>query len=139
MLWQFNPMKELERMQSQINSLMSGYERECAGCSFPLTNVYEDDEKVTMVAELPGVTKENVSISMQDRVLNIKGSRPRTEAENKMNAIRRERSVGEFEKSYKIPTDIIAEKISAEFKHGILTITLPKAEEAKPRKIEINT
>ena len=137
MLWQIDPWQEMERMSREMNRILGSSGR-TAPSSFPLVNVYESKDDVVVTAELPGCTKECVNITFADGALTLSGKQEPVADENKMILIRQERSLGEFEKTLNIPYKIDQEKISAAFKNGVLTVTLPKAEEAKPKQISID-
>jgi HSP20 family protein len=92
---------------------------------------------VTVTAELPGVSKEQVSITFSEGVLTISGKRDGLAKAGSMTPVRQERAVGPFEKTLRIPTKVRQDEIDASFANGVLTVTLPKAEEAKPRTITI--
>jgi len=92
-----------------------------------------------VAAEMPGLSKEQVDITYADGALTITGKRDAAQSAASMTVLRRERSIGSFEKTIRIPVKVVSEKISAKFTNGILTITLPKAEEAKPKAITIET
>jgi HSP20 family protein len=103
----------------------------------PLTDIYEDKDKFTLKIDLPGIKKEDVKISYTNGNLNISGERVQ-ESENKdAKCHRMEKSYGKYFRSFSLPELIQADKINAEFNNGLLTITVPKAEEAKPKEIEI--
>jgi HSP20 family protein len=139
MLYTINPWQELERMQRQIDSVFrlrdqdDGY----SAASFPLMNIYDAKDDILVTVELPGMSRDQVSITASEGLLTIKGKRPDDSPGTKYAAVRRERPVGEFEKSVKIPSTVLQDRISATFKNGVLAITLPKAEEAKPKQIAI--
>lgn len=137
MLWGVDPWRELERMRHELDGLFSGYARSQMSASFPLVNVYDEGEELTVSAELPGLTKDQVEITYHDGVLTLSGNRGAPAGTEKMTLVRSERSIGAFEKTVAIPVKIDAERISANFANGILTIRLPKAEEAKPKQIRI--
>jgi len=104
----------------------------------PRTDVYETGEAYHISMELPGVKKEAVELSVQDGILTIKGELPYDrEDDDKTHYYRRERRYGAFERSWTLPENIDQEHIGAAFKDGILTLTLTKAPEAKPRRIDI--
>lgn len=103
----------------------------------PPCDVYETDKEIVMRAELPGLTKEDVFVSIENNVLTIRGERKFTEEVKREDFHRVERTYGEFLRSFTLPTYIDANKILAEFKDGLLTVTLPKREEAKPKQIEV--
>lgn len=103
----------------------------------PALDLYQNNDNVVAVVELPGLRKEDIEISLQDGTLTISGERKgETTPEN--SATRTERSAGKFRRSITIPTRVDANKVSATYKDGILTVTLPKAEEAKPKQIQIS-
>src|SRR5205814_8774931 len=101
-----------------------------AGLS-PALDVYQDTDNVVAVVELPGMRKEDIEISLRDGMLTISGER-KSQTSNGEKAERTERYVGKFRRSITLPTRVNASKISATYRDGILTVTLPKAEEAKP-------
>ncbi len=103
----------------------------------PSTDIREDDNKYTVTADLPGVDKKNVSINVKDNVLTLTGERTLEKKDEGSNFHRRERMYGSFKRSFRLSDMINEEKINAKFKNGILVIELPKAEEVKPREIEI--
>ena len=102
----------------------------------PPLDLYQDNDNVIAMIELPGMRKEDIDISLQDGVLTIAGERQSSLGEEK-NAERTERFSGKFRRSITLPSRVDAGKVSASYKDGILTVTLPKAEEAKPKKVEV--
>jgi len=139
MLYTINPWQELERMQRQIDSVfrLRDQDADYSTSSFPLMNIYDAKDDILVTVELPGMGSDQVSITASDGFLTIKGKRPDDSPGTKYAVVRRERSVGEFEKSVRIPNTVLQDRISATFKNGVLAITLPKAEEAKPKQIAI--
>ena len=103
----------------------------------PRINVEENENEWVISAELPGVAKEDVKVNFQDNYLTISGEKKFEQEEKDKNYHRVERSYGKFGRSLKIGNAILSEKIDAEYKDGILTIHLPKAEEAKPKLIDV--
>jgi HSP20 family protein len=103
----------------------------------PSCDIYETDNEIVVKAEIPGVKKENIKLSMQDNVLTLTGERKFEEETKKENYMRVERGYGKFTRSFSLPSYVDAKKISAEFKDGLLEVKLPKSEEAKPREVEI--
>lgn len=103
----------------------------------PMVDVAETPDAFIIKAELPGVTAEDVKINMQNNVLTLYGNKNHEEKQEDKNYYRVERSYGAFERSFNFPSVVDSERITAEYKDGVLTITLLKAEEAKPREIEI--
>lgn len=103
----------------------------------PVVDIAESDDALTLYAELPGLTKENVEITLEDNVLAIKGERTFNRDENRESYHRIERAYGAFNRSFHLPSNVRADKVEARFENGVLRIDIPKQEEAKPRKIEI--
>ena len=103
----------------------------------PALDLYQNNDNLVTVVELPGMRKEDIEISLHDGMLTISGERG-TSATNGENAERTERISGKFRRSITLPTRVDAGKVSATYKDGLLTITLPKAEEAKPKQIKVN-
>jgi HSP20 family protein len=103
----------------------------------PALDLYQNNDNVVATIELPGMQKENIEISLHDGTLTISGEREEaTPAGEK--AERTERYVGKFRRSITLPTRVDGDKVTASYKDGILTVTLPKAEEAKPKQIQVN-
>ena len=103
----------------------------------PALDLYETGDHFVAVVELPGMRKEDIDISLHDRTLTISGERKR-EINNGETAQRTERYVGTFRRSISLPTRVDASKVSATYQDGILKVTLPKAEEAKPKQIQVS-
>ncbi|MEY2480003.1 MAG: hypothetical protein QOI04_930 [Verrucomicrobiota bacterium] len=103
----------------------------------PALDIYQDNDNVVAIIELPGMRKEDIEISLQDGMLTISGER-KSESSNGHKAERTERLTGKFRRSVTLPTQVDANKVNASYKDGILTVTLPKAEEAKPKQIKVN-
>jgi HSP20 family protein len=103
----------------------------------PALDLYQNNDNIVAVVELPGMRKEDIEISLQDGMLTISGER-KEEYGKEDGATRSERSTGKFRRSITLPTRVDANKVNATYKDGILTVTLPKAEEAKPKQIQIN-
>src|SRR5205085_11670548 len=104
----------------------------------PALDLYQNNDNVVAVLELPGMRKEDIEISLHDGMLTIGGERKSQTEGNGESATRTERFTGKFRRSITLPTRVDANKVNATYKDGILTITLPKAEEAKPKQIQVN-
>jgi HSP20 family protein len=110
----------------------------------PALDLYQNNDNVVAIVELPGMRKEDIEISLQDGMLTIGGERKSDEGGNGNgngngeNATRTERFTGKFRRSITLPTRVDANKVNATYKDGLLTVTLPKAEEAKPKQIQVN-
>jgi len=141
------PWSALDRwsnLRDELNSFFdmpfwSGFDR--TGQLFtgwsPALDLYETGDHFVAVVELPGMRKEDIDISLHDRTLTISGERKR-EINNGERAQRTERYVGTFRRSISLPTRVDASKVSATYQDGILKVTLPKAEEAKPKQIQVS-
>lgn len=132
-----NPFEELERMKSQMDRLFqSSYEKVGSGV-FPLTNITENKDNYYVRAELPGLRTDDLDISVTGNNLAISGERKIVEENKEAKYHRREREAGKFSRLIRLPGHINSEKIEAKLINGILTIVLPKAEEAKPKQITV--
>jgi len=105
----------------------------------PLCDIYEDGEGIAVKAELPGVDRSDIDIQVENNVLTLRGERKREKEVKTENLCRTERSYGTFSRSFTLPITVDTEHIKAEYKDGVLHVTLPKVEEAKPRKIKVLT
>ena len=104
----------------------------------PAVDLYEDKDSFTVKAELPGLKREDIDVSLNDGNLVISGERKTEQKFDEAETHRVERYYGRFSRSIVLPTSVKADKIAAQYKDGVLTVTLPKSEEAKPKQIEIN-
>ena len=103
----------------------------------PPTDIFEDAEGIKIALELPGLKPEDVKLTIENDSLTIRGEKKQVAEEKTTKVHRYERSYGAFERSFTIPNTVDAERVGAKFDHGVLTVTLPKAERAKPREIPV--
>jgi HSP20 family protein len=103
----------------------------------PAVDVFEDASAIRIVAEVPGVNPDNVKISHENNVLTIHGTKQQLAEERTERVHRYERSYGAFHRSFSLPPTVDAGGIKATYEHGVLTVTLPKVEQAKPRQIQV--
>jgi len=138
MLW--NPFAEIERIRREFDRLLEELVpiEEGERLFAPVVDVYETDQDLVVKAELPGVKKENVEVSIRDNALHIKGEKKEEKEEKTETYHRVERVYGKFERVIPLPTDVKVEAAKAEFKDGVLEIRIPKAEGSKEKKIEIS-
>jgi len=142
------PMTDLQMATSQLNRLFdnafgtwpwngNGQEASLTGTWIPPVDIMEDKDQVLIAAELPGVKPEDVKITMENNLLTIRGEKQHKVEENSERVHRYERSYGVFERSFQVPSTVDAERITARYEHGVLHVTLPKVEKAKPRQITV--
>jgi HSP20 family protein len=112
-----------------------------AGAWVPVVDVRETKDAIEVLAELPGLRPEDVEVNVENNVLTIAGEKKQEVAEQDSEAEYHlvERRCGRFERSFTLPRTVKSDAIAARFEHGLLTVTLPKAEAAKPRRVEIKT
>ena len=136
---------DILNMQREINRMFDGFfrggtqadETQFPSVWTPAVDVAEHDNDYIVKVELPGVAKDDVKITMQDNILTIRGEKKHEKETKEPDYHRVERAYGSFQRSFTLPTTVKNERIEAAYKDGILTITLPKAEEAKPKQIEV--
>jgi HSP20 family protein len=104
----------------------------------PTIDLYEDQDNVLVKVELPGMTKETIEVTLHEGTLSISGERKTERKVEKADVYRSERFFGRFQRAISLPTPVAADKVKAEYKDGVLTVTLPKTEEAKPKQINVN-
>jgi HSP20 family protein len=137
--------KPLTSFDSEINTMFDKFMRGGTaddGSSdvshwMPAADVAEYEDEYQVKVEIPGVSKDDVKITMQENILTIHGEKKQEKESKDSNYHRAERSYGSFQRSFTLPTSVKHDKIEASYNDGILTIALPKAEEAKPRQIEV--
>ena len=133
---------EMQRLQHEMGRLLGRFDLSDAvaavtGSEYPALNVWEDDDHVYVEAELPGLELSDLEIFVSGaNLLSIQGERKQPAA-GSGTWHRQERGFGKFSRAYELPTDVDADAVHATLKEGILTITLPKRAEAKPRRISV--
>ena len=103
----------------------------------PAVDVFEQPDNIRIVAEVPGVKPEDVKISVEGNALTIHGTKEQTAEESTERVHRYERVYGAFERSFTLPATVDPNGIKASYEHGVLTVTLPKVEKARPKQIEV--
>lgn len=128
---------EIDRLfDSPLNALTSNSQQFLNGW-LPTVDLFEDRDHLVIKAELPGMKKEDIDISLHGDVLTLSGERKEEETFDKAETYRAERFLGRFQRTLTLPVAVDASKVQASYKDGILTVTLPKAEEAKPKQIQV--
>ena len=141
-LWGWSGFDRFTSLQNEINSLFESTLANGSGSDVfntwaPALDVYEDSENLVVRAEVPGMKKEDLNISLEKNVLTISGERRNEKRYEASETSRAERFFGRFTRSITLPKQVNADSVKATYKDGILTVTLPKAEEAKPKQIEV--
>jgi HSP20 family protein len=132
----FDPFIELRRMQSEMNRLFSGFSTTTAR-DFPPINIWLGENSVVVAAELPGVSRDDVTINLEEDVLTLDGKRDPTVQQQNVNWQRRERAYGTFSRAVQLPFRVDPDKVQARFNNGILEIELERLEADRPKRIEI--
>ena len=132
----FDSFAEMRRMQSEMNRLFSGVGFATVR-DFPPVNIWLGDNSVVVTAELPGVTRDDVTLNLQDDVLTLEGKREPRHQQEDGNWQRRERSYGSFSRAVQLPFRIDPDKVQARFNNGVLEVELERLEADRPKKIEI--
>ena len=104
----------------------------------PTLDLYEDKDNLVIKVELPGMKREDIEVSLHEGSLSISGERKSEEKHKEADVYRTERFFGRFQRTVTLPAPVAADKVKAQYKDGILTVTLPKTEEAKPKRIDVN-
>jgi HSP20 family protein len=139
----YDPFRDLKSLQDEMNRLFSGtfsrgsQDEIMRGAWSPSVDIFENKDQIVLEAELPGMTAEDVNISIENNVLTLHGERRFEKKDESDNFYRVERSYGSFTRSFTLPPTVSSENANAEFENGVLRLTLAKREEAKPHRIEI--
>lgn len=139
MMTRWEPFRDLARIQDEMARLFEDH-RFATGESVgwtPACDIYEDEEGVSLRFELAGVDPKDVEVRFENGVLTLKGERKLEQEDKRDNYHRVELNYGTFTRSFSLPQTVDAEKIRAESRNGVLTVTLPKKPEAKPRSIQV--
>jgi len=143
----WEPFRDLLSTQDRFNRLFNqafgrafegGDDELSARTWAPAVDIYETEGNLVVKAELPGVDPKQVEVRVEDNTLYLKGERKFENEENKQNYQRVERAYGTFVRSFALPGSVESDKVAAEYNDGLLTITIPKREEAKPKTVKIN-
>jgi HSP20 family protein len=141
----YDPFRDLRALQDEVNRLFSssltrdfGDEGLSRGAWAPSVDIYENKDNVVLEAELPGMNREDFELTVENSVLTLRGERRFEKRDEGDNYHRVERSYGAFTRSFALPQTVSAENASAEYKNGVLRVTLQKREEVKARRIQID-
>jgi HSP20 family protein len=141
----WDPFREFSTLQDRMNRLFresygpEGREETLNNTSFaPPVDVYEDEHRVHLKIEVPGVDEKDIDVRIENNVLTVHGERKFEKEEKQENFRRVERQYGSFTRTFTLPTTVDAEKVAASYDKGILKIALPKKAEAKPKQIKVS-
>jgi len=139
----WSPFDQLINLREEVNRLFDlpsgdlGRQSEFFHGWTPAVDLYEDKDHLYVRAELPGLKKEEIDVSVHDGVLSISGDRGLQEKKEGQEIYRAERFTGRFHRTVTLPKPVKVDQVKASYQDGILTVTLPKTEEAKPKQIEV--
>lgn len=137
----FDPFEELKKVQSRVDDLFGEIEGKkdllpAEMRDFPV-DVLDEADKVKIIAELPGFKKEEIETAIEDNYLVIRADKKEEKEETKKDYVRRERRYGEVSRRILIPADVNEEQTKATYRNGVMEVTLPKAEPAKKKRIDV--
>ncbi len=138
-LVKFEPLKELETLHDRIQRYFEDFTNfgfTLADNFNPRIDISKDNESINVVAEIPGVKKENVKITLQDNILTIEGEKKKEEEKKEKNYYRSERVFGSFKRSFTLPADVDTDNVEAKFENGMLSIKMKKLN-PKPKKEKV--
>jgi len=138
----WDPFREVAALQNRVNSLFRDFnegESSLTTASFvPAVDIYEDDNKVVLKLEVPGIEEKDLDVSVENTTLTVKGERKFAKEEKEENFHRIERRYGSFYRAFTLPTTVDAEHVEASYNAGVLKLELKKKPEAQPRQIKVN-
>lgn len=140
----YDPFRDLRNLQQEVNRLFSssftrsfGDEGFARGAWAPNVDIYENKDQIVLEAELPGMTREDFEVTIENNVLTLRGERRFEKKEESENYHRVERSYGSFSRSFTLPQSVSSENVTADYQNGVLRVALQKREEVKTKRIEI--
>jgi HSP20 family protein len=140
----YEPFRGLSTLHDQVNRLFNetifrGQGEESALTTWaPAVDIYETPNELVVKADLPDVAEKDIDIRLENNLLTIRGERKFEQNVSEDNYLRVERTYGSFSRSFSLPNTVNAEAIHADYKSGVLTVTLPKREESKPRQVKVS-
>src|SRR5918998_5833882 len=140
----YDPFRDLRMLQDEVSRLFSsnlsrsfGDEGIARGAWAPTVDIYENKDQIVLEAELPGMNREDFDLAIENNIITLRGERRFEKKDEGDNYHRVERSYGTFTRSFTLPQTVSAEGAVAEYKNGVLRVSLPKREEVKARRIEV--
>ena len=143
-LVRFDPFRDIATLQDRLNRYFTDPTRSAGedatlGTWMPAVDIFEKEDNVVLRAELPGMKEKDIDVHVKNGILTLRGERKRETEVSNESFHRAERYYGTFTRTFALPTTVDVQKISAQYKDGLLEVVLPKAEAAKPKRIEIKT
>ena len=140
-LIKWNPNANLLSARSDWDHFLTeffgnGWERN-SNAWYPSVDISEDENAFTITADLPGIAKKDINMNVKENVLTVSGNRNYEKKDKNDTYYRMERGYGQFSRSFQLPDNVMENKITANFKNGVLIVCVPKSEELKPKEIEI--
>ena len=139
-----SPLADVAILQNRLNSIFNDFARPdeaqetlTAANFIPAVDIYEDDQKLVLKLEVPGVKQEDLDVRLENQTLTVKGERKFESEEKQENFHRIERRFGTFARSFTLPVTVDTSSVSAKYEHGVLAIQLAKKEAAKPKQVKI--
>ena len=139
-LVRWNPYRSLITLPDEIDRFFSDFGLDARMSDTvwnPSVDLSENEDGYEVKAEIPGMKKEDIRVSYRDNVLTLTGEKKQEDEKKKENYHRIERTYGRFERSFWLPEEVKADAIKAKYQNGVLSVRIPKAEEVKPKKIEV--
>ena len=140
----YDPFRDLRSLQDEVNRLFSTNlsrtfddEGMARGAWNPSVDIYENKDHIVLEAELPGMKREDFDLSIENNVITLRGERRFEKQDEGDNFHRVERSYGSFSRSFTLPQTVQTDHVTAEYRNGVLRVTMPKREEVKARRIEV--
>ena len=138
--WSFNdPFADMRRLQGAMNRLFDGGRSVERSGFYPSVNFWAGQDSLVMSAEIPGLTEQDIELTVKDTMISIRGTYPEPETGDDVTWHRRERPAGSFLRSIELPFRIDPDQLDARFDHGVLTVDMQRPEDDKPKKIQIKS
>lgn len=145
LLTRWEPVRELANLQERMNRLFSesfspvvSQESLAAGSFVPPVDIYEDDKSIRVKMEVPGIDEKDIDVHLENNLLTVRGERKLEKETKEENYHRIERSYGSFTRSFTLPNTVNAEDVKASYSKGVLSISMGKKAEARPKQIKVN-
>lgn len=138
----WDPFREIVALQNRMNSLFRGMDEGegaiTTAAFMPAADIYEDEKKILLKLEVPGIEEKDLDVSVENNTLTVKGERKFEKEEKEENFHRIERRYGSFYRAFTLPSTVDSEHVSANYTNGVLKLELKKKPEAQPKQIKVN-